>query len=129
MAQGFRDDIRELRHRAERIDQRMEQIDEKVDGLKDQVNRMEQMSAVAYNRGCRRGAPSVLKVVPFKDGKDPTQLRQGALPLLSDVRDINNLSSVQLRAYYRGYYPDREMRNYSDEERRAAVKAAIGCLE
>lgn len=95
MAQGFRDDIRELRHRAERIDQRMEQIDEKVDGLKDQVNRMEQMSAVvrrpflsepciemsaqAYNRGCRRGAPSVLKVVPFNDGKDPTQLRQVTL--------------------------------------------------
>ncbi|KAF8326278.1 hypothetical protein F5887DRAFT_1014941 [Amanita rubescens] len=72
LAEGFRDEIRQLRQDLGRIDQRVEQTDRKVDELKDQVNRVEQMSAIAYNRACRNGFPSELKVVRFNDGRDPT---------------------------------------------------------
>ncbi|KAF8340153.1 hypothetical protein F5887DRAFT_919551 [Amanita rubescens] len=53
LAEGVQDEIRQIRQdlaridqRVERIDQRVEQTDRKVDQLKDQLNRVEQMSAV-----------------------------------------------------------------------------------
>jgi archaellum component FlaC len=53
MAEGFRGEIRELRHgleridkRVDRIEQRVEQTGRKVDELKDQGNRVEQMSVM-----------------------------------------------------------------------------------
>ncbi|KAF9449558.1 hypothetical protein P691DRAFT_812221 [Macrolepiota fuliginosa MF-IS2] len=93
-----------------------------MEALEKTLQRVARLTAILYNESCTNGDCAGFEVVLFPNGEDPT-LAPHDLPPLTSKEAIRNLTEMQKRAYYQGYYPGGYDQN---EERTARICEAIG---